>query len=249
MSGEKKEEFWDNGNPRSRKEYVDGRLHGLSQEWYENGTKSSETTYVDGKRHGLYQCWYGDGAKLCEVAYVDGKQHGLFEGWDHDGTKSSEYTFVNGSMDGPCKVWRGSKSYSGEFKNNIIIRVISISDPKGRECVLPLEGEFIAWKACKTSEGENVYVRLIVPKEARRITPFDNMFKYKARIDYAIVNQIIDKDGKEYKEASSFVFRGKRLIYKIGETVRADGFNDKLRDGCGAGINVHLHKDHCDQWF
>lgn len=45
------------------------------------------------------------------------------------------------------------------------------------------------------------------------------------------------------------LIKKKKLLYKVGEKVEPDGFNNNLNEECGQGINVHLYQDHCDQWF
>ena len=184
-----------------------------------------ETTYVDGKQHGLYQEWHSNGTKYGETRYIDGKLHGLHQEWYSDGTSSGIY----------------------EYKDNLCVCIISIRDTEGKECTLG-EGELIVWKACK-SDGVNVYVKLKIPAEAKRMTPKNpsHSHRYKGRVEYAQVIQIIDKGGNEYKSAKSFVYGS--LLYEVGKEVRPNGYDNTIINECGKGINVHLHKDHCDQWF
>lgn len=76
---------------------------------------------------------------------------------------------------------------------------------------------------------------------------------FKARVAYAKVEQITDTEGNEYKEAKSAVYRGDLgydgPVYKVGEMVHPDGFDRNISTECGQGINVHMYRDHCDQWF
>jgi len=130
-----------------------------------------------------------------------------------------------------------------EYRNGRIIRVTSCIDDQKRESVLP-PGELTVWKACR-SDGKNVIVELSVPGEAKRVTPLDPWFRYKSRVDSATVRRITSMEGVDYKEAVSCVFRGKKLTYRVGETIRPDGFDDNPANDCGQGINVHLHRDHC----
>jgi antitoxin component YwqK of YwqJK toxin-antitoxin module len=145
-----------------------------------------------------------------------------------------------------------------EYCDGHIVRVINMYDKEGRDCVLP-KGAITVWKTCK-SAGKNVYVHLYVPGEARRITPvppekslYEQMNKtnrYKSRIEFAQVLKIVDKDDNEYEEAVSCICLDKKpLVYTVGEFVYPDYYNDDVMANCGAGINVHMYKDHCDYWF
>jgi hypothetical protein len=283
-------------------------------EWWDMGTKKLETTYVDGKRHGLYQEWHENGVKLVEMTYVNEVEYGLAQKWTSGGTKIFECTYVNGKKEGLCTI-RPNNDYDDdisdlkiyEYKNDVIIRTISMRDKNGRECVLQ-PGDITVWKACRvgivdprhkindqlcgalllvgwfsiiygayfsyelshtiigmiicviigaTTGGivspvtsfKGVYVRLIVPKEARRITPLDHDKSFKSRVEYAKVEQIVDSDGKKYKEAFSCVNVNNPLIYKVGTMIYPNKFDDNIMIECGAGINVHAYKDQCEKWF
>ena len=103
-----------------------------------------------------------------------------------------------------------------------------------------------------SSEKTYVYIRLTVPADAKRVTPRDEDCRYKSRVEFARVDQIVGRDGTEYKEAVSCVFlggKGTSITYRVGEIVRPDSYNPDPNVGCGAGINVHAHRDHCDAWI
>ena len=211
------------------------------------------TTINGNKQNGLYKDWYSDGVKCIETTYIDVEQNDLYQGWYLDGIKYSETTYVDGKRSGLWQEWHvNGSSEIYEYKNNIIISIVSIRDDLGRECVLTQliqEGkELIVWKECKSGE-HNVFVELKVPIEAKRITPTNSESRYKSRVEYAIVQRIFDIVGTEYKEASSCVYSSSILTYKVGELIRPDGFDDNITNECGRGINVHAYQDHCRQWF
>ena len=151
------------------------------------------------------------------------------------------------------------------YTNGTVTALISLFDKRGRDNKLP-DGEITVWKLCKINKQPNnfvsedseqnqdlskyvyVYVELLVPATARRITPYPNQH-YKSRVEYAQVTAIIDKDGTRYQEAESFVRKNSILKYKVGEMVHPDKFNGSINESCGAGINVHLYKDQCDVWL
>jgi hypothetical protein len=239
--------WYSNGTKHEVTTYSNGKIHGLYQTYHPNGTKRVETTYSNGKIHGLYQAWWPNGTKYKETTSADGEIHGSYQEWYDNGNKYLETIYANGKMHGLHQRYHedGRSDYTHEYCDDKLIRVVSLRDDEDRECVLP-EGDITVWKASK-SGYVNVYVQLEVPKEAKRVTP-DN-FKFKTRVMYANVVRIVDADGKEYKSATSFVYRFKPLLYEVGKTVWPDGYDDDVSNACGKGINVHLHKDHCDQWF
>lgn len=241
-------EFWSNGLKKSEITYLDGKLHGSFQEWYSNGNKRTDATYVHGKLHGVCNSWYLNGKSSAKTiyTYINGILHGLQYKWSSH--HNSEIMFVNGKPHGTTKYTGAFGTYITEYAYDVPVRVISDIDSTGRECVLPRDGEFIAWKICLSADKKYVYVQLKVPKEARRITPLNFPSKHKGRVEYAMVEKIIGQDGTEYKEAESFL-GGKALVYKVGEVAQPDGYNDNIKIDCGQGISVHLHKDHCDQWL
>jgi hypothetical protein len=239
-------EFYEDGKISAEMTYVDKILNGRYQKWHKNGAKSIESTYVDGEQHGLRQEWYDNGIKSNETTYVNGKIHGMYHSWYKDGSKYFEAMYVDGKLDKINRRWWLSDSSIHEYKNGKAIRVVSVLDNKRRECVLP-SGDIIVWKACE-SHGENVIVQLKVPKEAKRVTPIDPS-NYKSRVEYAVVQRITDANGNDYKEATSSVYPNKKLVYKVGEEVWPDGFDDNIQKDCTQGIHVQLHKDHCEYWF
>lgn len=75
-------------------------------------------------------------------------------------------------------------------------------------------------------------------------------FPIKSRVESAIVLEIVDDENNTYQEAFSFVHKEKKgLVYKVGEIVQGDGFDDNLNNQCGKGISVHKYKDQCLFWF
>jgi len=142
---------------------------------------------------------------------------------------------------------KGSKISEFEYSFGKMVKMNINLDEKGRDCIVG-EGEIFGWKACRTVGGIFVYVRLRIPKEAKRVSPFDIQRLYKSRAEYAFVEQIIDESGKEYKQANSFVHAQTAISYVVGKIVRPSGYNPSPSEGCGEGINFHKYKDHCDAW-
>lgn len=144
---------------------------------------------------------------------------------------------------------------------NLQTTITSIVDNCGRECVLP-DGDITVWKACraidpKTGNQVNVYVKLRVPSGVARVTTHDaathihsdEALTYKCRIATGFVEEIVDKDGNKYYEATSFVHPTKSGTYRVGQWAVPDSYNGDPKVSCGSGINVHPYQDQCDQWF
>lgn len=53
--------FYENGNPESRRSYLNGMVHGPGTWWYENGLKSKEWVSFAGMGHGPATDWHENG--------------------------------------------------------------------------------------------------------------------------------------------------------------------------------------------
>lgn len=114
------ESWYENGNKDYEKNYVNGKLHGLSTFWYENGNKLKEENYVNDKSHGKYTWWDENGNKLCEHNYVNGKLHGKYTVWHENGNKWREENYVNDKSHGKYTDWDslGNVTEKGNFVND-----------------------------------------------------------------------------------------------------------------------------------
>lgn len=229
----------------------DNMRHKQYREWYENGTLHTKCTYENDKLDGQYNEWYENEALHIKCTWVHGKINGPYQEWHKNGHLWKHEVYVNGLKTGNCKEYNTNGTLYQEYEiNNNICKLLKLFDEKERRCDLP-DGEITVWKLCSVGDTR-VYVRLRVPAEARRITPLDTDRKYKSRVEYAYVEQIIDKDGTEYKVAQSCVWKAKYrkvLIYQVGEIVRPDSFDDDVKVAYTSGIHVHRYKDQCDVWL
>ena len=199
-----------------------------------------------------FKRWYPDGQ-----INVEGNLGGYYREWHRNGNPKMEGTIdARGRFKGTRTEWHpdGKVRVVAEFKRDKAVRILSLCDELGRDCLLP-DGEQIVWKACITNPDKKnkvgVYVKIMVPKEAGRVTPIDTDNTYKSRISHGVVLAIESEDGKQYDSAVSFVYTRERLTYVVGERVAfdPDDFDDDLGVECGAGINVHRYRDQCTKWF
>jgi hypothetical protein len=113
----------------------------MEEDWIKrNRTKKIETTTVNGVEHVVEQIWdmfYG--TKISETIYINGKKNGLC-------TFISGYAFFN--RNATLKAIRNANLRIYEYKDDVIVRIVSICDEHGRECVLP-PGDITVWKACR----------------------------------------------------------------------------------------------------
>ena len=98
----------------------------------------------------------------------------------------------------------------------------------------PSEGAFVAWKKV---EGKYL-VKLQIPEDARRCSATTR----KCRCDKAMVLDITSLDGeKHYDEVTNNNYNG--TIYKVGEMVYPDSFDENRWRECSHGIHFFVNKE------
>ena len=98
----------------------------------------------------------------------------------------------------------------------------------------PSEGAFVAWKKV---EGKYL-VKLQIPEDARRSSATTR----KCRCDKALVLEITSLDGnKHYDEVTNNNY--KETVYKVGEFVYPDSFDENRWNGCSHGIHFFINKE------
>ena len=98
----------------------------------------------------------------------------------------------------------------------------------------PSEGAFIGWK-----KVNNEYlVKLHIPEDARRSSATSR----KCRCDKALVLDITSLDGeKHYDEVTNTNYN--KTIYKVGEMVYPDSFDENRWNECSNGIHFFINKE------
>ena len=97
----------------------------------------------------------------------------------------------------------------------------------------PSEGAFVAWKKVR----EKYLVKLQIPEDARRLSATTR----KCRCDKAIVLEITSLDGTEhYNEVTNTNYN--KTIYKVGEIVYPDSFDENRLNECSHGIHFFINK-------
>ena len=106
----------------------------------------------------------------------------------------------------------------------------------------PCEGEFIAWKKCRTHGEENseCIVKLLIPADAKRSSATTE----KCRADKAIVLEIQDLDGNKIDRNAYSIYEGaQNFEYKVGETVTPrEPFDEDRWNECSSGIHFFIDR-------
>ena len=100
--------------------------------------------------------------------------------------------------------------------------------------VCPEEGDFIAWKKV----GE-VIVKLRIPSEAKRSSATTR----KCRCEFAEVLELQSLDGTPYNDDKVVNNNHVETIYKVGEIVRPDSWDDNRWNECSHGIHFFITRD------
>jgi uncharacterized protein YjbI with pentapeptide repeats len=96
------------------------------------------------------------------------------------------------------------------------------------------QGELIVWKRCN-----RIMIKLCIPKRAKRTA---NLINRKCRAEYAKVLKVYNDEKQIQSE------HDKRFIYKEGEIVRPDSYDDDIRIDCTNGIHFFLTKEEAEKW-
>ena len=106
--------------------------------------------------------------------------------------------------------------------------------------VCPEEGDFIAWKRVN-----NIIVKLSIPAEAKRSSATTR----KCRCEYAKVLELQNLDGTPYNGDKVVNKRYVETIYKVGEIVHPDSWDDNRWNECSHGIHFFITRDEAVKYF
>jgi hypothetical protein len=100
----------------------------------------------------------------------------------------------------------------------------------------PSDGAFIGWK--KVWSKFRYIVKLEIPEDAKRSSATTR----KCRCDKAKVLDIINFDTKEHVEQVVNDAYDQETLYKVGEMVYPNKFDDNRWDECSYGIHFFINK-------
>ena len=70
----------------------------IKETFYENGQKKTEKSYINEELNGTSTLWYENGQKKVVINYKDGQRHGLLTRWDENGNTERTLTYSNGKI-------------------------------------------------------------------------------------------------------------------------------------------------------
>jgi hypothetical protein len=117
-----------------------------------------------------------------------------------------------------------------------------LSGAKGADLALairmhiPPTGPFWAWKKCH-SASDDVIVKLLVPEDARR----SHGAERKCRAEFVDVLEVIGAEEGHSDHTP-------RTIYRAGQRVTADSWDDNRWDTCSHGISFFLTKEEAEAY-
>ncbi len=98
------------------------------------------------------------------------------------------------------------------------------------------DGEFIAWKKLRN----NKIAKLLIPSHAKR----SNATTLKCRASEAKILQILEKVYDEWIDCDEgFSNWDRGFIYKVGETVKVDDFDEERWNECSRGIHFFISRE------
>lgn len=135
------ENFYDNGQMKSRVEYVEGKENGMMTTWQNDGKLISTLSYKDGQLHGICTYFNTDGVKMSSGTYRDGKENGVFTLFYPSGKIQAKTTWKDGKQDGAYEVWweNGKRAKLGQSKDGMVEGHWKVWDSTG---MLTLEEDY-----------------------------------------------------------------------------------------------------------
>ena len=92
--------YYENGDPLSFQQYIEGINHGEFINYGKDGLIKDYTTYLDGKKNGRYYRNYENGMIEIEGEYSNDKQHGIWYKFKSNGDPVSEIEYSEGVTHG-----------------------------------------------------------------------------------------------------------------------------------------------------
>ena len=117
----------------------------------------------------------------------------------------------------------GANLIGAEFDKKEICKVFPICCPD--------HGSFTAWK-----KANGYIVKLIIPNDAKRGSAFGR----KCRADKAICVSIESIDGNPSDKTEIASNFDESFIYRVGETIKVDNFDDNRMNECAPGIHFFI---------
>ncbi|AYV82673.1 MAG: hypothetical protein Hyperionvirus2_41 [Hyperionvirus sp.] len=236
-------------------EYANGGILDGKFMYWVNGVKISEIKMVGGRKHGIQYYYYAETGKIYKfITYRNGLREGLHEEWDGNGQTILKANYKDDKLHGSVRGWYifGGLRYHFEYVNGKIKSIEALNDVHGRSGIISALNS-VAWQPGfaidpDTKKNLFVYIKFSIPYSAKKITTVSD--KFICRVSSVKVEKIIDLAGKPHKLAKPFFFDDdKKIIYSIGKIITEPEFDPDISNPGGKGLKVHIHQQHCTQWF
>lgn len=134
--------------------------------------------------------------------------------------------WLNDEEGGERALLRGADLYCANLRDAKSIPYIPLACPS--------DGAFVGWK-----KVHDKLIKLQIPEDARRCSATTN----KCRADKALVLAIYESDGVTESVEKEIVNNNyTQCVYKVGEMVYPDRFDDNRWNECSHGIHFFINK-------
>lgn len=237
--------FLENGNISVSCFYKEGELDGKYNEYYENGTPHILCSYVQGKLDGEYFEYYENGSLYIFCIYKNGNFGGVYNQYHKNGQLFIKCFYNDGLLNDEYREYyeSGQLKIACHYIDESITSVDELNDNKNRNHKLE-QDDIVVWTLGTDNNKIPLYVKLNVPRDALRITPYcDPDFSIPlSRISDAQIIEISDKFGKEYETCKII-----NKIYNKGDHIKTETFDADLNTPRDRNnFNVVKFKDCCD---
>lgn len=93
-------EYYENGNIRSRGNYIDGKKEGLWEYFYLDGSLEQRGVYKNDLPHDLWTTYCANGNIRKQGTYINGREDGVFTEYTCDGELIKRINFIDGFKNG-----------------------------------------------------------------------------------------------------------------------------------------------------
>ena len=124
----------------------------------------------------------------------------------------------------------GADLIRAKIENDVLNKYFPIACPDS--------GSFTGWKKCR----DGAVVKLLILANAKRSSAFGR----KCRCSAAKVVEITNVHGDQISEAVSC--RDSRFVYRVGEIVSVDDFDDDRKNECSTGIHFFITRQEAEDY-
>jgi len=99
-------EFYPNGNLKSKSENYQGKRHGYYFGWYPSGNRWFERFYTSGIKTGVHLGWFENKQQLFQYQFNNnGMYNGAVKDWHKNGVLAKHFNFKEGKEAGSQRMW------------------------------------------------------------------------------------------------------------------------------------------------